>query len=249
VERENNKSMSPAWRERDYLTRVFQRVDKKRHGRVTGDCDVSMFMRVWGVSATRKKTSFQNDVFEEDDGLEGLEDAEILHDENEAFVARNEDEQTHVASKNTASPSKKTATKVSLVPGTNLSAVPLRRARKPDGRFESVALPPVESESSRGDVGVTPNSVAALFCKYGYDKDGFMPYEVFVNALLSRPPDCWAWRSSWTPRSATSTGTTTGTISRTTARFYTPSAATACSLLPSSTPSSFEEANARPRRS
>ena len=46
VERENNKSASPAWRERDYLTRVFQRVDKKRHGRVTGDCDVGMFMRV-----------------------------------------------------------------------------------------------------------------------------------------------------------------------------------------------------------
>ena len=185
VERENNKSMSPAWRERDYLTRVFQRVDKKRHGRVTGDCDVSMFMRVWGVSATRKKTSFQNDVFPEDDGFE---DAEILHDENEAFVARNEDEQTPVSAKNTASPSKKNAQKVSLVPGTNLSAVPLRRARKPDGRFESVALPPVEKSGGQsGDVGVTPNSVAALFCKYGYDKDGFMPYEVFVNALLSSP--------------------------------------------------------------
>ena len=185
VERENNKSMSPAWRERDYLTRVFQRVDKKRHGRVTGDCDVSMFMRVWGVSATRKKTSFQNDVFPEDDGFE---DAEILHDENEAFVARNEDEQTPVSAKNTASQSKKNAQKVSLVHGTNLSAVPLRRARKPDGRFESVALPPVEKSGGQsGDVGVTPNSVAALFCKYGYDKDGFMPYEVFVNALLSSP--------------------------------------------------------------
>ena len=187
VARENNKSMSPAWRERDYLERVFQRVDKKRHGRVTGDCDVSMFMRVWGVS---KKKSFRDDVFEEDDDVE---DAEILHDENEDVLvlsARDEVTTTAVTAKNTSfSPSKEkknaTSKNVTLVPGTNLSAVPLRRARAPDGRFESVTLPPVDA--SGGDVDVTPNSVAALFCKYGYDKDGFMPYEVFVAALLSSP--------------------------------------------------------------
>ena len=196
VERENNKSASPAWRERDYLTRVFQRVDKKRHGRVTGDCDVGMFMRVWGARRSargRKKQQRDgmDDVMEEeDDGLEeeddvddvddvdGLEDAEILHDENE-----NDDS----AAVSRRSPSK--APKVRVVPGTNLSAVPLRRVRKPDGRFESVRLPPAETlgDGASDAPDVTPNSVAALFCKYGYDKDGFMPYDVFVAALLSSP--------------------------------------------------------------
>ena len=185
VERENNKSASPAWRERDYLARVFQRVDKKRHGRVTGDCDVGMFMRVWGVrrGGRKKRANVMDDVFEEEDARDlddgGLEDAEILHDENENDAALD-------------SPSKKnltsgagSTTKVTLVPGTNVAAVPLRRVRKPDGRFESVALPP--AGPGDGDADVSPNSVAALFCKYGYDKDGFMPYEVFVAALLASP--------------------------------------------------------------
>ena len=48
VEEENRKSLSPAWRERDLLNAVFQRVDKERHGKLTGDCDLSMFMRAWG---------------------------------------------------------------------------------------------------------------------------------------------------------------------------------------------------------
>ena len=48
VDDENRKSLSPAWRERDLLNAVFQKVDKERHGKLTGDCDLSMFMRAWG---------------------------------------------------------------------------------------------------------------------------------------------------------------------------------------------------------
>jgi hypothetical protein len=36
-------------------------------------------------------------------------------------------------------------------------------------------------------IGITRNSIAALFVKYGYDVGGFMPYEVFVSALLAAP--------------------------------------------------------------
>ena len=46
VEEENRKSLSPAWRERDLLNAVFQRVDKERHGKLTGYCVLSMFMRL-----------------------------------------------------------------------------------------------------------------------------------------------------------------------------------------------------------
>ena len=55
VEKENRESMSPAWRERDFLLRVFQRADKKRHGRYTGDCDIEMFMAVWGSAPEEPK--------------------------------------------------------------------------------------------------------------------------------------------------------------------------------------------------
>jgi hypothetical protein len=43
----NDKSQSPAWTERDFLTRVFQKNDKARNnGRNTGDCDLEMFLSV-----------------------------------------------------------------------------------------------------------------------------------------------------------------------------------------------------------
>ena len=76
--RENEKSKSPALRPRDFLLRVFQRVDKKRHGRVTGDCDVGSFMRVWS-GATRAQLV--------DD--ERIDDAEIEHAEDAENVAEN----------------------------------------------------------------------------------------------------------------------------------------------------------------
>ena len=74
VARENARSMSPAWNERDFLTRVFMRVDKNRHGRLTGDCDVAMFMTAWGRRPDRDE--HRHDEHENDPEY----DAEIVHD-------------------------------------------------------------------------------------------------------------------------------------------------------------------------
>jgi hypothetical protein len=45
VAAENKKALSPCYTEKDFLMRVFQRVDKNRHGRFTGDCDLAMFLQ------------------------------------------------------------------------------------------------------------------------------------------------------------------------------------------------------------
>ena len=73
VARENARSMSPAWNERDFLT-AFMRVDKNRHGRLTGDCDVAMFMTAWGRRPDRDE--HRHDEHENDPEY----DAEIVHD-------------------------------------------------------------------------------------------------------------------------------------------------------------------------
>ena len=64
----------------------------------------------------------------------------------------------------------------------------LERGRESASVFASIALRPVDV-SGAGDPApvVTQAAAAAIFVKYGYDRDGYMPYEVFINALLSAP--------------------------------------------------------------
>jgi len=209
VAQENHKSMSPAWREREYLTMVFQRVDKKRHGRTTGDCDVSMFMRAWGggdgKAATGEAANGEAATYEAANGEAATGEADDS-DGRGAFADRGDDEEddaddlevvrdvddarangTGDAKSSSLVQPKGSMKKVTVV-APETSGAPRRFKRRPDARFESVRfldVPETEFGSSR--IRITRNAVAAVFCKYGYDKDGYMPYDVFVNALLSSP--------------------------------------------------------------
>ena len=62
----------------------------------------------------------------------------------------------------------------------------LERGRESVSVFASIALRPDVSDPASNPV-VTQAAAAAIFVKYGYDRDGYMPYEVFINALLSAP--------------------------------------------------------------
>ena len=185
---ENQKSMSPAWREKDFLLRVFQRVDLKRHGVVTGDCDIKTFAKVWGVPL---RSSSRKDE-DEDDLLEHLErvsddelgDVEVVHDEN---MDNNVDGVMDSTDAKDEQPSNKAVSKTVTIASSGKPSVPLRRRKAKDPSYESVALVRDDSSSDATPIEITRNSVAALFVKYGYDKDGFMPYEVFINALLESP--------------------------------------------------------------
>ncbi|KAK3283901.1 hypothetical protein CYMTET_8419, partial [Cymbomonas tetramitiformis] len=45
---------------------------------------------------------------------------------------------------------------------------------------------PVSGQMCRRRI-ISPNAAAAIFCKYGHSKEGLMPYDVFVKALVSAP--------------------------------------------------------------
>ena len=220
--RENEKSKSPALRPRDFLLRVFQRVDKKRHGRVTGDCDVGSFMRVWS-GATRAQ--LVDDERIDDAEIEHAEDAENVAENaapNLEASASNDDGAGPEPSPEAASPRRKKpaslkpprprvsfagggggglAADAMLATGADLGASFVMRrtsgafggtARVRDPKFDAIALAPdpnlgALASSDDGGGGVSQSAAAALFAKYGCDREGFMPYEVFVNALLSAP--------------------------------------------------------------
>ena len=187
VESENRASLSPAWRERDFLNTVFQRVDKERHGKLTGDCDLSMFMQAWGnapvpppstatvVPATKSaKISVEDDIEEE---------AIIEHDEDVP------DSGTGAAPEVSQSPRKKIGKKQigsapidsnsKLLPKiaesqrvsqstAGLSLSQRLERRRENTKFASIALLPDVNDTSV----VTQAAAAAIFVKYGYDRDG-----------------------------------------------------------------------------
>ena len=74
VARENARSMSPRGTSAIFSPSVFMRVDKNRHGRLTGDCGVAMFMTAWGRRPDRDE--HRHDEHENDPEY----DAEIVHD-------------------------------------------------------------------------------------------------------------------------------------------------------------------------
>jgi hypothetical protein len=60
--------------------------------------------------------------------------------------------------------------------------------RRENTKFASIALlPDATSDATSASGVVTQAAAAAIFVKYGYDRDGYMPYDVFINALLSAP--------------------------------------------------------------
>ena len=184
VEEENRASLSPAWRERDFLNTVFQRVDKERHGKLTGDCDLSMFMQAWGnapvpppssaaVPATKStKISVEDDIEEE---------AIIEHDEDV------HDSGTGAAPEVSQSPRKKIGKKqIGSAPINDSKHLPkisestaglslsqrLERRRE-NTKFASIALLPDGNRDATSASGVvTQAAAAAIFVKYGYDRDG-----------------------------------------------------------------------------
>jgi len=201
VEDANRKSLSPAWRERDLLNAVFQRVDKERHGKLTGDCDLSMFMRAWGAAPPADPRGNSTRIHVADDD-----------DDDDAVIEHVEDSGTGAAPEVSVSPRRKIGKKIGAVgagskiakngerpvgsdsrlgkisesaAGLSLSQR-LERGRESVSVFASIALRPDASDPASNPV-VTQAAAAAIFVKYGYDRDGYMPYEVFINALLSAP--------------------------------------------------------------
>ena len=196
VEEENRKSLSPAWRERDLLNAVFQRVDKERHGKLTGDCDLSMFMRAWGNAPAPapdpRGGSTRIHVADDDD--------------DDAVIEHVEDSGTGAAPEVSVSPRRKIGKKPvgvgadskvgkkvvgsdSRLGKISESAAGLSLSQRLERGRESASV--LASIALRNDVSgapvVTQAAAAAIFVKYGYDRDGYMPYEVFINALLSAP--------------------------------------------------------------
>jgi hypothetical protein len=207
VESENRASLSPAWRERDFLNTVFQRVDKERHGKLTGDCDLSMFMQAWGnapvpppSNATATVPATKSTKISVEDDIE--EEAIIEHDEDV------HDSGTGAAPEVSQSPRKKIGKKQigsapindsKLLPKiaesqrvsqstAGLSLSQRLERRRENTKFASIALLPDATSDAKSASGVvTQAAAAAIFVKYGYDRDGYMPYDVFINALLSAP--------------------------------------------------------------
>lgn len=67
-------------------------------------------------------------------------------------------------------------------------------AKMKDDKFEAVKLLEEvtkvvggQTVKSHRAVGITQAAAAAVFVKYGYDREGYMPYEVFIKALLASP--------------------------------------------------------------
>ena len=207
VARENARSMSPAWNERDFLTRVFMRVDKNRHGRLTGDCDVAMFMTAWGRRPDRDE--HRHDEHENDPEY----DAEIVHDVDDVDESHMDDVDESQPQASATSPrrprrpavtfsggegAKKTrdsrlGARASRPSSASLAAKSLGSPAKPrekDDTFEFVRLLPRDAGDGVDgsfDADVSQAAAAALFVKHGYDRDGFMPYEVFIQSLLTSP--------------------------------------------------------------
>ena len=212
VERENARSMSPAWNERDFLTRVFMRVDKNRHGRLTGDCDLAMFMTAWGCGPDRDEHEHEHEHEDGADENDPHEDAEIVHDEDDAN-ARDananaaDDDSVPPASASSPRRPRRPVVKFAGGGGGALAAEAAKtmrdggatlaslgspaKPRKKDDTFEYVRLLPRDAvwDVSDGapDPGVSQAAAAAIFVKHGYDRDGFMPYDVFIQSLLTSP--------------------------------------------------------------
>ena len=197
VERENRKSLSPAWRERDFLLRVFQRVDKKTHGRYTGDCDLAMFMQVWGAPPPP--------VVEPTAAT-----ATITSTAKEGKGAAAQPALAPAATTAGDLPEPAASPKVAAVAGTkrvsieepSLAGLTLASSgptlvdkKKKDDKFEMVKLleevtrtaPDGTVLRTNRKVGIPQAAAAAVFVKYGYDREGYMPYEVFIKALLASP--------------------------------------------------------------
>jgi hypothetical protein len=192
VETENRASLSPAWRERDFLNTVFQRVDKERHGKLTGDCDLSMFMQAWGnapvpppSSATATVPVTKSTMISVEDDIE--EEAIIEHDEDV------HDSGTGAAPEVSQSPRKKIGKKQigsapindsKLLPKiaesqrvsqstAGLSLSQRLERRRENTKFASIALlPDATSDATSASGVVTQAAAAAIFVKYGYDRDG-----------------------------------------------------------------------------
>ena len=95
---------------------------------------------------------------------------------------------TATASKAASSPVKKLTSSVKSL-GIELKA---EKQRPRDDKFEKIDLVPVKYFDEDGLPHfnfdpISQSAAAAVFVKYGYDRDGYMPYEVFIQALLASP--------------------------------------------------------------
>jgi hypothetical protein len=180
-------------------------VDKERHGKLTGDCDLSMFMQAWGnapvpppssatvVPATKStKISVEDDIEEE---------AIIEHDEDV------HDSGTGAAPEVSQSPRKKIGKKqIGSAPINDSKHLPkisesqrvsqstaglslsqrLERRRE-NTKFASIALLPDVNDTSV----VTQAAAAAIFVKYGYDRDGEFIFIIVRAIRMTDGMFCW----------------------------------------------------------
>lgn len=208
VETENRASLSPAWRERDFLNTVFQRVDKERHGKLTGDCDLSMFMQAWGntpvpppSNATATVPAGKSTKISVEDDIE--EEAIIEHDEDV------HDSGTGAAPEVSQSPRKKIGKKqIGSAPiddskhlpkisesqrvsqsTAGLSLSQRLERRRENTKFASITLLPDVNDTSV----VTQAAAAAIFVKYGYDRDGEFIF-IIIRAIRMTLTACFVYR-------------------------------------------------------
>jgi len=193
VETENRASLSPAWRERDFLNTVFQRVDKERHGKLTGDCDLSMFMQAWGnapvpppssatatVPATKSmKISVEDDIEEE----AIIEHDEDVHSGTGAAPEVSQSPRKKIGKKQIGSApiddsNSKHLPKIAESQRVSQSTAGLSLSqrlerRRENTKFASITLlPDATSDATSASGVVTQAAAAAIFVKYGYDRDG-----------------------------------------------------------------------------